>query len=143
MAATDVLIVLRADVAIAFRNAVVTQWSVASNYISGVQYRRTGDTPGTFSHYVGHGRIPEGTFSTLRTILQDVTDGIRDSVDWQNEGSGGTLADADWAVAYAAGDPVAAYMMTGVGGGSTKTPQQGLDFLGLVPTSADADDGIA
>lgn len=143
MAATDVLIVLRADIAGAFRNAVVTQWSVPETYVSGVQYRRSSDLPGTFSHYVGHGRIPEGTFSTLRTILQDVTDGVRDSVDWQNAGTGGALTDADWAVAYDAGDPVAAYMMTKIGGGSTRTPQQGLDFLGLVPTSADADDGIA
>ena len=113
MARRNALLLARNDVATAFRQGVqdslgfdVTKWLAA------IKLRRVGDTPGTSSHRVAHGDIPVGLWDDVVDILTDSTDGIRDSADWFAKGSGGTLADARWAIAYDGADIVAAFYLT-------------------------------
>lgn len=135
------LLVVRADVGAAFRSAALAEWAVASDYIAATPCRRDSDPAGSpASHYVAHGHIPNGAFDTLRTILADVTQGVRDSVNWQGKAQGGALADARWAVAYDGTDIVAGYRKTYDDTGSKlDDPRAVLDALGLVRLSEDAE----
>lgn len=139
--ARDVLIVVRADVAPGVRAAVQNTLGFdITNWLAAEKYRRAGDAPGSFSHYVAHGPIPQNLWDDLVTILNTETQGVRDATDWQ--GNPGPIGDARWAVATDAGDVVAAYRMSRLDEQTFENPRQALDAYGLVAASLDADDGL-
>lgn len=144
MARIDALFAVRADVAAAFRTELQTEWAgvVVSNYLARVPYRLASGTPGQATHYVAHGRIPEGAIDRVVQALARATQGVRTSADWQGKAQGGSLADASWAIAYDGTDILAAVRRTAIDASYSVQPRDVLESVGLVPISQDADDGI-
>lgn len=130
-----VLLVARADVAVAFRNEI-------GGIISAIGYRRTTDPAGVATYYVAHGRVSDAVWDNLVTALANATDGVRDDQDWQGRPAT-VLADARWAIATDAGDLVAGFRLSEDEATFWESPRDELANFGLVPVSQDADDGIA
>lgn len=129
----NALIVVRADIAAAVRSAIAAELGFdVRDWLSATPMRRSGDAPNTTSHYAAHGPIPDRLWDALRDILATETAGIRDAVDWQGRGSGGSLADARWAVATDADDIVAAYRMSSLEATNIESPRTALAAAGLV-----------
>lgn len=138
----NIFIALRVDVAIAFRDLVNERWSV-SDYFAAVPCRlETAPVGSPRTHFVAHGQIPDGRFSTLQELLRDATAGVRDAVDWQGRGQGNLLADARWAIATDGGELVAAYVLTRDGPTNWRSPRNAMALAGLVPVSRDTPDEV-
>ena len=137
----QILLIMRADVAQDVRAAISTEWGInATDWFAVRRYRRASGTPGQRTHFAAHGDIPISKFPTLRTILAQGTQGVRDSVDWQGRDQGVALADASWAIAYDGADIVAGYRLTRADATRYTKPTQVLEALGLVSIKQDAEE---
>lgn len=130
-----VLIVVRADVAVAVRDAVIA--SIGDNPLAAIKLRRTADAAGTHSHFCAHGYLPDRLWDDMVAILNTTTQGVRDSVDWQGKSGGGSIANARWAVATDSGDIVAAYRLSAHGATTYENPRDALLAAGFAFTRED------
>ena len=132
-----IFLALRRDVAVSFRQSAQQLWNVR-DYFAAVPCRLDSAPVGSpATHYVGHGAMPVGAFKDLRALLQDATQGVRDSLNWQGRQRGDSLDTAEWAFAREAGELVAAYVLTWDGQRRARTPKDVMAFAGLVPTYTD------